>query len=363
MAKKDKKSKKNSSKKKPLTAEEKAFNRRVARGLAMVAVSAVVGAGITYGVMSSGTSRDTTLVSMKGNTISLGDLFNATKANNSNASVLQNMVLYNVLEDKYGSKVTSKEVDSQYQSTLSSLTTYASYYGTTASGYVEQQYGVTLDAFKKYFIRESLLATYALNQAASKEATDSAMKEAYKTYMPDTKVQVIQLSDQDTANSVLASTKEDGADFASIAKDKTTQSDKKYEYTVNSASTDLPSDVLSKIKDLNAGDTSDVITVTNSSNYSSSYYIVKVVSRDNKDSKWETYKSQLKQVIINEKTSDTSFQRQVVADLLTEYNVKVKDRDFSNLLSAYTASASGSSTTSGSSSSTSSSSNSSSSSN
>ncbi len=322
--------------KKPLTEEEKTFNKRVARGFAIAIISAAVGAGVTYGVQHSGANNNTVLVSMKGATVSVGDLYAATKTNSANTSVLQNIVLYNVLQAKYGDKVSSKDVNTRYQSTLESLTTYASYYGTTASGYVAQQYGVSLDAFKKYYIRESLLATYALEQAAKKEATESAMKKAYETYMPDTEVQVIQLSDSDTANAVLSSVKADGADFASIAKDKTVATDKKYSYTVNSSSTDLPSDLLTKIKGMNAGDVSDVISVTNSSTYATNYYIVKVVSRKDKDSNWQTYKTQLTNLIVNEKTNDSSFQKQVVANILKEYNVKVKDNDLSNLLANYT---------------------------
>ena len=43
-------------------------------GLALVAVSALVGAGITYVSLGNETTEETTLVSMKGDTVTVGDV-------------------------------------------------------------------------------------------------------------------------------------------------------------------------------------------------------------------------------------------------------------------------------------------------
>lgn len=52
------------------------------RGLALVAVSALVGAGAMYISLGNKTTEETILVSMKGDTVTVGDVFNSLKGSN-----------------------------------------------------------------------------------------------------------------------------------------------------------------------------------------------------------------------------------------------------------------------------------------
>ena len=51
-------------------------------GLALVAVSALVGAGAMYVSLGNKTTEETTLVSMKGDTVTVGDVFDSLKGSN-----------------------------------------------------------------------------------------------------------------------------------------------------------------------------------------------------------------------------------------------------------------------------------------
>jgi foldase protein PrsA len=141
------------------------------------------------------------------------------------------------------------------------------------------------------------------------------------------------LSSEEDAKSALEEVKKDGADFEKIAKEKTTGTDVKY--TVDSAATTLPADVITAAGKLDKDGISDVISVTSTSTFTTSYYIVKVVEKTEKDSDWKTYKDSLETIILAQKTSDTSFQNQVISAALTEANVKIKDDTFANILAQY----------------------------
>lgn len=294
-------------------------SRKIAAGLVTLLSVATLAA-------CSSSSKDSSVITMKGDTITVSDVYNQVKNNSATQQAVLTLTLQRVLQDQYGDKVSDKKVSEAYNKV-------AEQYGTYFSAILAQQ-GLTTETYKQQ-LRVQLLVEAAVDAAAKKELTTKNYKAAFKNYVPDTKIEVIKLDSEDTAKSVLEEAKKDGADFASIAKEKTTESDKKYKYTVNSATTSstLPSAVLSAALSQDVNSVSDVITVTGSS--SSSYYIVKVTSRETKKSNWKDYKSQLKQVILNEKKSDQSFQNQVISNALKKANVKVKDSAFSSIMSAY----------------------------
>ena len=105
--------------------------------------------------------------------------------------------------------------------------------------------------------------------------------------------------------------------------------------TVNSASQDFPTDVLTAAFKQDANAVSDVVTVSNSSTGAATYYIVKTVSKSDKNADWKNYKDDLTKVIINGKKADTNFTNSVIAKVLKKYNVKVVDKSFSAILDQY----------------------------
>ena len=56
------------------------------RGIALVAVSALVGAGAMYVSLGNKTTEETILVSMKGDTVTVGDVFNSLKGEQPNTT-------------------------------------------------------------------------------------------------------------------------------------------------------------------------------------------------------------------------------------------------------------------------------------
>lgn len=275
----------------------------------------------------SSTKDSSDIVTMKGDTIHVTDLYEEVKNTSSAQNALLRLVMYKVLDEKYGDKVSDDEVNDAYNEA-------GEQYGSDFSSILSQA-GLDQDSYKRS-IRLQKLTDYALETAAKAQITDADYEAAFEDYTPEVTVEVIQMTDEEEAKSTLEEVKKDDADFAKIAKEKTVAADSQVEYKFDSASTDLPSVVKEAAFDLKKDGISDVITYQDTSTYSNIYFIVKVTDKTEKSSNWKDYEDILKDIVINNKVSNQNFSNQVISDLLTEANVKIKDDAFSNLLTQFT---------------------------
>ncbi|HGL8840184.1 TPA: peptidylprolyl isomerase PrsA [Streptococcus agalactiae] len=280
----------------------------------------------TLAACSGKTSNGTNVVTMKGDTITVYDFYDQVKTSKAAQQSMLTLILSRVFDTQYGDKVSDKKVSEAYNKT-------AKGYGNSFSSALSQA-GLTPEGYKQQ-IRTTMLVEYAVKEAAKKELTEANYKEAYKNYTPETSVQVIKLDAEDKAKSVLKDVKADGADFAKIAKEKTTATDKKVEYKFDSAGTSLPKEVMSAAFKLDKNGVSDVVSTVDSTTYKTSYYIIKVTDKTEKKSDWKSYKNRLKEVILKDKTSDRAFQNKVISKALEKANVKIKDKAFAGILSQY----------------------------
>ncbi|HGA0385755.1 TPA: peptidylprolyl isomerase PrsA [Streptococcus agalactiae] len=280
----------------------------------------------TLAACSGKTSNGTNVVTMKGDTITVSDFYDQVKTSKAAQQSMLTLILSRVFDTQYGDKVSDKKVSEAYNKT-------AKGYGNSFSSALSQA-GLTPEGYKQQ-IRTTMLVEYAVKEAAKKELTEANYKEAYKNYTPETSVQVIKLDAEDKAKSVLKDVKADGADFAKIAKEKTTATDKKVEYKFDSAGTTLPKEVMSAAFKLDKNGVSDVVSTVDSTTYKTSYYIIKVTDKTEKKSDWKSYKNRLKEVILKDKTSDRAFQNKVISKVLEKANVKIKDKAFAGILSQY----------------------------
>ncbi|HGI3842087.1 TPA: peptidylprolyl isomerase PrsA [Streptococcus agalactiae] len=280
----------------------------------------------TLAACSGKTSNGTNVVTMKGDTITVSDFYDQVKTSKAAQQSMLTLILSRVFDTQYGDKVSDKKVSEAYNKT-------AKGYGNSFSSALSQA-GLTPEGYKQQ-IRTTMLVEYVVKEAAKKELTEANYKEAYKNYTPETSVQVIKLDAEDKAKSVLKDVKADGADFAKIAKEKTTATDKKVEYKFDSAGTTLPKEVMSAAFKLDKNGVSDVVSTVDSTTYKTSYYIIKVTDKTEKKSDWKSYKNRLKEVILKDKTSDRAFQNKVISKALEKANVKIKDKAFAGILSQY----------------------------
>lgn len=266
---------------------------------------------------------------MKGDVITEHQFYEQVKNNPSAQQVLLNMTIQKVFKKQYGSELDDKEVDD-------TIAEEKKQYGENYQRVLSQA-GMTLET-RKAQIRTSKLVELAVKKVAEAELTDEAYKKAFDEYTPDVTAQIIRLNNEDKAKEVLEKAKAEGADFAQLAKDNSTDEKTKEnggEITFDSASTEVPEQVKKAAFALDVDGVSDVITATGTQAYSSQYYIVKLTKKTEKSSNIDDYKEKLKTVILTQKQNDSTFVQSIIGKELQVANIKVKDQAFQNIFTQY----------------------------
>lgn len=289
-----------------------------------LALAIVLGTGLLSGCTNAG---EKTAVSYKGGTISEQEVMDSLKKMQGADSAVQQLIVYQVFEDKYGDDVSTKEIDSQYDQTKKQLgDSFDSQL--KSAGYTEQTF--------KDSIKQSLAFQEGLKKHI--KLTDEDLKTAWESFHPEVEAQIIQVASEDDAKDVKKAA-DKGDDFSKLAKDKSTDTTTKEDggkVKFDSTTTTVPAEVKEAAFKLKDGQVSDVITSTNASTYTTEYYVVKMVKNQNKGNDMDKYKKELKEIATDTKLSDNTFQNKVIGEVLKDANVKIKDKDFENVLSTFT---------------------------
>ena len=289
-----------------------------------LALAIVLGTGLLSGCTNAG---EKTAVSYKGGTISEQEVMDSLKKMQGADSAVQQLIVYQVFENKYGDDVSTKEIDSQYDQTKKQLgDSFDSQL--KSAGYTEQTF--------KDSIKQSLAFQEGLKKHI--KLTDEDLKTAWESFHPEVEAQIIQVASGDDAKDVKKAA-DKGDDFSKLAKDKSTDTTTKEDggkVKFDSTTTTVPAEVKEAAFKLKDGQVSDVITSTNASTYTTEYYVVKMVKNQNKGNDMDKYKKELKEIATDTKLSDSTFQNKVIGEVLKDANVKIKDKDFENVLSTFT---------------------------
>lgn len=289
-----------------------------------LALAIVLGTGLLSGCTNAG---EKTAVSYKGGTISEQEVMDSLKKMQGADSAVQQLIVYQVFEDKYGDDVSTKEIDSQYDQTKKQLgDSFDSQL--KSAGYTEQTF------------KDSIKQNLAFQEGLKKhiKLTDEDLKTAWESFHPEVEAQIIQVASEDDAKDVKKAA-DKGDDFSKLAKDKSTDTTTKEDggkVKFDSTTTTVPAEVKEAAFKLKDGQVSDVITSTNASTYTTEYYVVKMVKNQNKGNDMDKYKKELKEIATDTKLSDSTFQNKVIGEVLKDANVKIKDKDFENVLSTFT---------------------------
>ena len=279
---------------------------------------------IVLGACSGSSNQD--IATMKGGKITVEDFYNEAKKEQSNQSLVRNMIIYKVFENAYGDKVTDKQIDKEYDKQEKQL-------GDSFESQLKSA-GYTKKSYKEY-LKQSLAFQEGLK--AHVKITDKDTKAAWDSFHPEVTARIIQASSEDEAKKIKKQL-DDKGDFAKIAKEKSQDATTKKdggEIKFDSQSTTVPAEVKEAAFKLKDGEVSDVVTVMDSSTYQSSYYIVKMEKNSSKGNDMDKYKKELKQIAEDTKMADQTFSSEVIAKELKKANVKIKDDSFENILSDF----------------------------
>lgn len=131
---------------------------------------------------------------------------------------------------------------------------------------------------------------------------------------------------------------DDGADFTKLAKEKSTDSDTKDDggkVKFDSETKTIPNEVKEAAFKLKDGQISNVISATNTTTYATDYYVVKMIKNQSKGDDMNKYKKELEQIATDTQVANRDFQKEIIAKVLKEENVKIKDDAFKAILSTF----------------------------
>lgn len=292
--------------------------------LILAAASAM--AVFTLAACSSGSDN---IATMKGSTITVDDFYERIKSESTSQSTVTNMIIFKVFEDKYGDKVTSKEIDAEFNKTKES----AEAQGYDFDDYLSQA-GYTTKSYKA-LIKQGLAYQKGLEDHV--DVTEDDIKTAWSSFHPEVEAQIITVATEDEAKEIKAELDKDG-DFTKIAKEKSTDTETKEDggkVTFDSTSTTIPAAVQEAAYKLKDGEVSDPISTTDSTGYQTVYYLVKMTKTSSKGNDLEPYREQLEEIAKETQMADQTFTSKVISDELKAANVKIKDEAFKDVLSGY----------------------------
>lgn len=287
---------------------------------------------VTLSGCSSSDSASKDIITMKGDTIRVSDLYKEAKQFPSQPTntLLQNLTFDKIFTKDFGKEVTDKDVSKKVKSIKDQ-------YGSQFSSALQQQ-GLTEASFTPYMRTQMLEQAAIDHEIKETQYTDANLKKAWESYHPDVTAYVVSETSKDAATKALDAAKKDDAGKASFEK---TNAESKV--TFNSTSTSVPTEVQTAAFKLKNGEFSDVIESTSSSTGATSYYIVEMVKTSEKGTDMNKYKKELQNVIKTEEEQDTTFVSGVIAKYLKKNNVTVKESAFASLFSQFTQTSSSSS--------------------
>lgn len=301
--------------------------------LGLVMTTVFAGAAlVTLSGCSSSDSASKDIITMKGDTIRVSDLYKEAKQFPSQPTntLLQNLTFDKIFTKDFGKEVTDKDVSKKVKSIKDQ-------YGSQFSSALQQQ-GLTEASFTPYMRTQMLEQAAIDHEIKETQYTDANLKKAWESYHPDVTAYVVSETSKDAATKALDAAKKDDAGKASFEK---TNAESKV--TFNSTSTSVPTEVQTAAFKLKNDEFSDVIESTSSSTGATSYYIVEMVKTSEKGTDMNKYKKELQNVIKTEKEQDTTFVSSVIAKYLKKNNVTVKESAFASLFSQFTQTSSSSS--------------------
>lgn len=281
-------------------------------------VAAVAGIALSTTACSNGGK---TVASYKGGKITQQEYYDEMKKSQAGQTALANMIINHVLDEQYGSKVSKKQVDKQFDS-------YKKQYGAQFSA-VLQQNGMTVSSFKQN-LKTNLLTEEALKDI--KKISKSQEDKAWKSYQPKVTVQHILVAKKSQAENIISELN-DGKSFSSLVKkyslDTGTKSKAGKLPAFDSTDSSLDPAFKNAAFKLKTGQTTKEPVKSQSG-----YHVIKMINHPAKGT-FASHKKAIDEEIYHSMAQDQETMRSVIATVLKKADIQIKDNDLKNVLSSY----------------------------
>ncbi|WP_262314860.1 peptidylprolyl isomerase [Lacticaseibacillus parakribbianus] len=286
-------------------------------------------AGLVLAAALAGcSSGSATVANMKGAKITKDEYYEKMKTSSDGGeATLRNMIVQKALEQQYGKKVTTKQVNAQYNKVKKSYEAQGQDFAAALT-----QASLTTKSFKDQ-IKTSLLSEVALKDL--KKPTQKQLDKQYKAYYPKITVQHILVAKKSKATEIinLLKKKNTTAYFSTLAK--------KYSTDTGTASnggkltafdnTDTQLDATFKAAAIKLK-TGEYTTTPVKTTYG--YHIIRAIKAPKKGSEASLKKTLTKQLYTTWQ-SDETVMTGIIKKVLVKAKVNIKDSDLKNVLSTY----------------------------
>lgn len=284
-----------------------------------VAAAMVAGTALTLAACSNGAGS--TVATYKGGKITQQQYYDEMKKSQAGKQTFAQMLINDALESQYGSKVSNKQVDKQFNN-------YKKQYGAQFDAMLQQN-GMTASSFKQN-IKTNLLTQAALKDI--KKISKSQEEKAWKDYQPEVKVQHILVDNKATAQKIIKQLKE-GKSFSSLAKkyslDTATKNNAGKIPAFDSTDTTLDSAFKTASFKLKTGEVTETPVKSQSG-----YHVIKMIDHPAKG-KFADHKKAIDNQIYAEMAQDQTIMKEVISTVLKRADISIKDSDLKDVLTPY----------------------------
>lgn len=297
-----------------MTNEPKKQDKKFSTG-ALVGASAlalVIGAGGTYAATSGGgTSDNSAVVSFEGGEITRGEIADMSYDRMVPQLAFQE-TMNELLEKEYGDKVEQEKVDEEFSKTEEQFNSKEEFEQAI------QQAGMSdTDEFKEA-LRGQMLVDAAKSELV--DVTDEEIEAQFANENVEVQASHILVETEEEAQAIIKELN-DGADFADVAKEKSTDTgsgEKGGDLGYFSAGAMVPEFEEYAFQEDVVGKVSEPVQ----SQFG--FHVIKVVDRKEKDLKLEDEKDRIREELATEKAASVDANK-IYAELIEKYNVDVKD--------------------------------------
>lgn len=297
-----------------MTNEPKKQDKKFSTG-ALVGASAlalIIGAGGTYAATNAGgESDDSAVVTYKGGEITRGEIADMSYDRMVPQLAFQE-TMNALLEKEYGDQVEQEKVDEEFSKTEEQFNSKEEFEQAI------QQAGMSGTEEFKEALRGQMLVDAAKSELV--DVTDEEVEAQFAKENVEVEASHILVESEEEAQDIIKQLN-DGADFAELAKEKSTDTgsgEKGGELGNFSTGTMVPEFEEYAFKEDVVGKVSEPIQ----SQFG--FHVIKVTDRKEKDLKLEDEKDRIREELSTEKSASVDANK-IYAELIEKYNVDVKD--------------------------------------
>lgn len=259
------------------------------------------------------------IATYKGGSVTTNEVVQALKGSDDYVDATSQLLIYKVYEKLYSDLVTTKEVNNAYNNLKEQDSSFET--TLTNNGYTEDSY--------KEIIKKQMIYEKAIKKQI--KVKNNELEEAFTDFVPEIDVRFMTILDENLANEALDKLN-NGDDFKTVAKEYSQDSYQGKKVTYKYNDTYLPSKA---ITEANSKEVGEYFKYEHTVNGTTVWFIIKVEGKTDKGDDYTKYKSELTEIVKDEKAEDSDVVTPIIKKDFKKANVEVSDSTVKSALKNY----------------------------